>query len=211
MAQANDSILVTPGSGATHAAELINSKKYQVWVEADAFGQIVLGQGMYIGSQSGAIFPTGPHKLCALWNGAGSGVTLEVFQYNVTMDDAIGDTWDTKNFPRIHRITAAPSAGTTRTPVKTKTTLSTLPAQVLFYGEGVTATAVGDPLSLATLFNGGTSQMSMIGAFGKLAIRHDIPDLETIVLAAGEGIVVDGGDNNNIAASGSQALYFVSR
>ena len=40
MTQANDSILVTPGSGATVATHLANSKEYQVVMEADVLGHI---------------------------------------------------------------------------------------------------------------------------------------------------------------------------
>lgn len=40
MAQANDSILVTPGTGATVATHLVNSKEYQVVVIADENGHI---------------------------------------------------------------------------------------------------------------------------------------------------------------------------
>lgn len=40
MAQANDSILVTPGTGATVATHLVNSKEYQAVMIADENGQI---------------------------------------------------------------------------------------------------------------------------------------------------------------------------
>lgn len=211
MALPNSSIGVTPGSGDTLGLHLLGSLKYAGWTETDGVGQVTGGQGVYVGSQAGAIFPTGDHNLCALWNGSGSGVTLEVYNYHVSLEDAIGDDFNTKNFPRIYRITAAPSAGTTRTPAKLKGTLASLPAQVLFYGEGVTATRTGSPLSLASLWNGATTAAGVVSVFGKFALSHDIPDRETIILAEGEGIVVHGGDNNNVAASGAQALYFIAR
>ena len=40
MAQANDSVLVTPGSGATIASHLINGKEYQVVMVAEADGHL---------------------------------------------------------------------------------------------------------------------------------------------------------------------------
>lgn len=41
MAQANDSILVTPGSGATVATHTVNGKEHQVVMVADEFGHIL--------------------------------------------------------------------------------------------------------------------------------------------------------------------------
>lgn len=41
MTQPNDSILVTPGSGATVATHLVNSKEYQVMMQADNDGHII--------------------------------------------------------------------------------------------------------------------------------------------------------------------------
>src|SRR3990167_10466670 len=40
MTEANDRILVTPGVGATVATHLVNSKEYQVPIEADSLGHI---------------------------------------------------------------------------------------------------------------------------------------------------------------------------
>jgi len=48
MAQANDSILVTPGSGATVATQLANSKEYQVMCVADEGGHILGSKDAYI-------------------------------------------------------------------------------------------------------------------------------------------------------------------
>ena len=48
MSQANDSILVTPGSGATVATHLVNAKEYQVVAQADEFGQILGSRDTYL-------------------------------------------------------------------------------------------------------------------------------------------------------------------
>lgn len=210
MALPGDSILVTPGSGATIATESVSSKEYETWMDANAWGHIIGGHGLYVGSQAGAIFPTGDHKLCALWNGASSGVTLEVLQYNFHFDDAIGDDFNSKNMPRIYRITSAPSAGTTRTPAKLKGSLGSLPAQVLFYGEGVTATSTGIPFSFGLGWNA-SNAFGAVNLWGKMGLAHQVDWGERIILVEGEGIVVHGADNNNVAASGGQALYFLSR
>jgi hypothetical protein len=47
MTQANDSILVTPGSGATVATHLANSKEHQVVMVADEWGVIAGSRGMF--------------------------------------------------------------------------------------------------------------------------------------------------------------------
>lgn len=47
MTQANDSILVTPGSGATVATHAANSKEHQVVMVADASGHIVGSRPLY--------------------------------------------------------------------------------------------------------------------------------------------------------------------
>lgn len=48
MTQANDSILVTPGSGATVATHLANAKEHQVIMEADALGHVWGTRDTYI-------------------------------------------------------------------------------------------------------------------------------------------------------------------
>lgn len=47
MTQANDSILVTPGTGATVATHLANSKEYQVMMQADDSGHIIGSRPVY--------------------------------------------------------------------------------------------------------------------------------------------------------------------
>ena len=47
MAQANDSVLVTPGSGATIATHLAASKEYQVMMQADQSGHIIGSKPTY--------------------------------------------------------------------------------------------------------------------------------------------------------------------
>lgn len=47
MALANDSILVTPGSGATIATHLVSAKEYQAVMQADEFGQILGSRDTY--------------------------------------------------------------------------------------------------------------------------------------------------------------------
>lgn len=77
MAQANDSILVTPGTGATVATHLINGKEHQVVVQADHSGHISGSLPTY-----GLITPpiaVGASKLLLdIFNASGSGKTMDI-------------------------------------------------------------------------------------------------------------------------------------
>lgn len=77
MAQANDSILVTPGSGATVATHLINGKEYQAVVLADDSGHIHGSLASYTYATPAAA--VGANKLYLdLFNASGSGVVIDI-------------------------------------------------------------------------------------------------------------------------------------
>jgi len=77
MAQANDSILVTPGSGATVATELIAGKEHQVVVQADSSGHVMGSLPTYLYTTPAAA--AGASKLYFdLFNAAGSGMVIDV-------------------------------------------------------------------------------------------------------------------------------------
>lgn len=77
MAQANDSILVTPGTGATVATELIAGKEHQVIVQCDSSGHIVGTLPTYLYATPNAV--AGASKLYFdLFNATGSGKVIDV-------------------------------------------------------------------------------------------------------------------------------------
>jgi len=77
MALANDSILVTPGAGATVATELISGKEHQVMVQADSSGHIVGTLPTYFYTTPSAA--AGASKLYFdLFNAVGSGKIIDV-------------------------------------------------------------------------------------------------------------------------------------
>lgn len=77
MSQANDSILVTPGSGATVATELINGKEHQVVIQADTSGHLLGSLPSYYYAVPGAA--VGASKLYLdLFNASGSGKVIDV-------------------------------------------------------------------------------------------------------------------------------------
>jgi hypothetical protein len=77
MTQANDSILVTPGAGATVATHLINGKEYQVVILGDSAGHIVgTTPSYFLWLPKIAV---GANKLYAdIFNATGSGKVLEI-------------------------------------------------------------------------------------------------------------------------------------
>lgn len=79
MALTNDSVLVTPGSGATIATHLANSKEHQAMVIADSGGHIIGTRDAYrLIVPSSAVGASQVHL--DLFNGTGSGNTLRIVQ-----------------------------------------------------------------------------------------------------------------------------------
>lgn len=77
MSLSNDSILVTPGSGATVATELIGGKEHQVIIQADSAGHLIGSLPTYL-YQTPAV-AVGANKLFFdLFNAAGSGKVIDV-------------------------------------------------------------------------------------------------------------------------------------
>lgn len=77
MALPNDSILVTPGSGATVATHLVGGKEYQVVMLADAQGQVHASLESYMWATP--LAAVGADKLYAdLFNATGSGKIVDV-------------------------------------------------------------------------------------------------------------------------------------
>lgn len=77
MAQANDSITVTPGAGATVATELIAGKEHQVVIQADNSGHLLGSLPTYLYQTPAAA--VGADKLYFdLFNATGSGKVIDV-------------------------------------------------------------------------------------------------------------------------------------
>lgn len=77
MGLANDSILVTPGSGATVATQLIGSKEHQVVIQADSSGHLLGSLPTYLYTTPAAA--VGGGKLYFdLFNAAASGKIIDV-------------------------------------------------------------------------------------------------------------------------------------
>lgn len=86
MAQANDSVLVTPGSGATIATHLVNGKEYQVVMIAEEDGHIEHSGDIYkllLPSQA-----VGASKVYLdLFNATGTGKTMKIHSVLAIVDN----------------------------------------------------------------------------------------------------------------------------
>lgn len=125
MTQANDSILVTPGTGATVATHLANAKEHQVVVEADDTGHIkgtVPTYRLFI--PAGA---AGASKVYFdLFNATGSGLTLRVLSVRAIKDGSVAVTGALSVKLYLTRTTAVGTGGTAATLEGTSLTAATI-------------------------------------------------------------------------------------
>lgn len=125
MTQANDSILVTPGSGATVATHLAASKEHQVVMVADADGHIQKTNPVYR-----LIVPAsavGANKVHAdIFNATGSGLVLKVLSAKVLPDIDTAVTGVVSAEVALTRTTAVGTGGTAATLDSTSLTAATI-------------------------------------------------------------------------------------
>lgn len=125
MPEANDSIAVTPGSGAVVATQLVNGKEYQVVCVADESGQIDGSNARYrlvIPSQA-----VGANKVfCDLFNATGSGKIMKVLSVFAYPDNDTAVTGTLGVEVALTRTTAVGTGGTAATNDSTSLTAPTI-------------------------------------------------------------------------------------
>lgn len=183
MTQANDSILVTPGSGATVATHLANSKEHQVVIVADQDGQIIDSNPryrLYVPSQA-----VGANKVYMdLFNATGSGVKIRILSAvcYVDNDTAVSGTLGVEL--ALTRTTAVGTGGTAATADGTSLTAATiskfdttnasLPAGVTARSAPTGGATAGAYLGSRWVFTEETSAPSGIqGSMGAEFLRTD--------------------------------------
>lgn len=126
MAEANDSITVTPGAGVLVATQLINGKEYQVLVEANANGQLV-GDIPTYSAYTGNVTGAANRPYMHIFNAAGSGKTVKVkklfIQPQGTAVTGVSQTWRLA-------LTSTAGTGTAATIRLHDSTYPAVPAQV---------------------------------------------------------------------------------
>lgn len=205
MPQANDSILVTPGSGATVATHTVNGKEYQAVVVARSDGYIV-------GSRDDWLAYYTP-----VANAANREVA-EIFNTSATQIVRVRGIWLLPTFTsvvgaqigfNINRInTVGTTGGTLITPRPTDTAFAALDAGITCrYG-----TTAGAAL-VYTYFAQYTQNEETNAAFGFLPLINLLPILGDqvmeIVLRQNEGVQIKQNVTNTVGLTGAMILFTV--
>lgn len=195
MAQPNDSIAVTPGSGVLVATQLVNSKEYQVVMLADVDGQIQGSQDAYrLLVPASAVGANKVH--CDLFNATGSGKTMHIqsaFCYP-DIDTAVTGTLGVE--VALTRTTAVGTGGTAATADGTSLTAATiskmdtaspaLPAQITARSAPTGGATAGAWIGTRFVFTEETNAGSALAAAtGAEFIRNVGTDL---TVREGEGV-----------------------
>jgi hypothetical protein len=183
MPEANDSVLVTPGSGVAIATQLVNSKEYQVVMIAGDDGQIEGSNPRYrliVPSQA-----VGANKVyCDLFNATGSGKILKVLSAFAYTDNDTAVTGTLGVEVALSRTTAVGTGGTAAVNDGTTLTAATItrmdtndavvPAQVTARSAPAGGATAGAYLGSRWLFTEETNAASAIaGTAGAELIRND--------------------------------------
>jgi hypothetical protein len=173
MALTNDSVAVTPGTGATIATHLAGGKEHQAMVQVDEGGHIIGTRSVYrfyVTSQA-----VGANKVFwDIFNGAGSGVTLRVIRARMfpNLSAAVTGTLGIEVF--LTRTTSVGTAGTAATADGVSLTASTisrldlgssaLPPQVTARFAPTGGAAAGAVVGYGSVFTEETNAGSAVGA-----------------------------------------------
>lgn len=207
MAQANDSILVTPGSGATVATHDVGSKEHQVIMEAEASGHILGSIPTYwYWSEPGAT--ANLQRQFTLWNGSGSGKLIKVRKLFIANVQTGVVTGVACRF-NVRRITAEPASQVnTLTAVKMDTNNAAVPAQITGKNGSVAAHA-GD-----ILFGLGAATEEVLTGQGVhaavLAAINWLPEsrlIQDLILREGEGLDVQFATNTTTGLFGVLCVF----
>ena len=198
MAQSNDAIDVTPGSGATVATQLVNAKEYQVIVPADQVGHIQGTKATFVVSTGNTAHVAAARTtIIDLFNATGSGVVLRVVgcyvipaQVAVT---GVGQTYE------VIRTTAVGTGGTVLTPQRFDLDSTALPATVtsrLKPTAGATGTTV-------TLFINGASEetfpySAMASTLNHIPQTQELAAMKGLKIRENEGLKLDQTTNSAV-------------
>lgn len=195
MTVANDSISVTPGTGATVATHLVNSKEHQVVMVADEMGYIAGSVPRYrliIPSQA-----VGANKVYMdLFNASGSGKVVRVVSVFAYADNDTAVTGTLGVEIALSRTTAVGTGGTAAVNDGTTLTAATIarmdtadsvvPAQITARSAPTGGATAGAYLGSRWVFTEETNAASAIaGTAGADLIRNDGSKL---ILREGEGM-----------------------
>lgn len=185
MALPNDSILVTPGSGATVATHLVGSKEYQVVMVASPTGHLqdTLPTWYF---WSGFVAGAANRKHLELFNAAGSGKIVRVrkifIQSNMAAAVHVPQQWN------CDRSSAVGTGGTAITGRPADSANTALPAQVT-----CRAGPTGGATQTYTLFSLGVNGEETLAGHAILPMINWVPEgpnIQEITLNEGQGCYV---------------------
>jgi hypothetical protein len=206
MTQANDSITVTPGSGATVATHLAASKEHQVVMLANEAGVLHGTAATYaISTGNTAHVAAARTTIADLFNATGSGMVLRVvgvhIQPTLTAVTGVGQTYE------LIRTSGVGTGGSSANVAAFDSAFPSLPAEVT-----ARVKPTGGATTAATLlYVNGTSEETIAYASLASQLNHvpspkDTAAATAIVLREGEGLKVDQTTNS---AVGSINVVFV--
>ena len=213
MTVSNDSILVTPGSGATVATHLINSKEHQATVDVDEYGHITGTAPAYI-----LFLPAqaaGANKVYFdLFNATGSGVTLRVKSVEVIKDGSVEVTGALSIKLYLTRTSAIGTGGTAATTESASLTApglnkmnpanANLPAGVTARAAPTGGATAGAVIGEVHVFPEETSASSYEYIDFLLA---DAPDIQPLFVPENSGIRVVQGSVASVGNTGFNVIF----
>lgn len=145
MTVANDSILVTPGTGATVATHLVGSKEHQVVMLADAAGQLIDDPvNVYVASTLAAAKSAGRVYLSI--NNADASLVVDVLGVWAAQEATAAVTGLVRGY-RLGRHNSGHTAGTSNGWQRLDTTTAALDADITVRSVGVSCSVVGENLA----------------------------------------------------------------
>jgi hypothetical protein len=128
MTQANDSILVTPGSGATVATHLANSKEHQVVMLADELGVIYGSRPVYCANLPSSVFVNSANTVHFDLFNADAALRVRVMHCIVVPDMVTAVATGVATSWKLARTTSAGTGGSAITPWPINTDTAVIPA-----------------------------------------------------------------------------------
>lgn len=208
MGLANDSITVTPGSGATVATHLAGGKEHQVVVLADTSGNILNSKDTYIVNTGNTIHVAAARTtLFDIFNASGSGKVMRVVGVYVIPALAavtgVGQTYE------VIRTSAVGTGGTALTPQLYDTANAAVPAQIT-----ARTKPTGGATTSATLqlINGSSEETtpyaSMASVLNHVPLGGMLSPAEVgWVLREGQGLKIDQTTNSAVGNVNIQIVF----
>lgn len=206
MTQANDSILVTPGTGATVATHLVGGKEHQVVMLAGAAGNIYGTADTFIaatGNSANVAAARTTHF--DLFNAVGSGKVLEVVGLFIIPTLAavagVGLTWE------LIKTSAVGTGGTTLTPRAMDSTNAALPGGVTARSKPTGGASTNFILSYQNTSSEETSPYAGMASILNHLTFAQMLDAQSLIIREGEGIKLDQTTNSAVGSTNVQVIF----